>query len=56
MILNVQSKGTASVDPDTWILLFFSIKYASFFYQNCVLQELFKQNLYFLIKRGRRGP
>lgn len=43
MVLNEQSKGTAPVDPDAWILLPFSIKCTSF-YQNNVLKELFEQH------------
>lgn len=42
MILNAQSKGTVSVDPDAWIL-FSLLNVQVFFYHNCVLQELFKQ-------------
>lgn len=53
MILNEQSKGTAPVDPDAWILLPFSIKCTSF-YQNNVLKELFEQHFKGKKKKQRK--
>lgn len=53
MVLNEQSKGTAPVDPDAWILLPFSIKCTSF-YQNNVLKELFEQHFKGKKKKQRK--